>query len=78
MATLEPQGNNDNNNEMLGEEHRNKVIASLPLMKQFTIRQQIKNADALTREQAIEMLKEAIVHIAQKDAVFLELMKSSM
>lgn len=77
MATM-PNPDNNNNNDMIGEAHRNKVIATLPLMKQFTIRQQMSNADSLSREQAIEMLKEFIVQSAQKDAVFAELMKGSM
>lgn len=79
MATLDPKENNDNNNNpSIGKEHRDKVIASLPLMKQFTIRQQLKNTESLSKDQAIELLKETIVQLAHKDSVFAELMKSSM
>lgn len=76
MATLDPK--DGDNEKYIGEEYRNKVINTLPLMKQFTIRQHLKNADSLSREQAIEFLKEAIVQLAHKDKIFAEMMKSGM
>ena len=78
MTTLDPSNNNNNNEKHIGKAHRDKVINTFPLSKQFLIRTQLKNADALTRDQAVEMLKEFIVQSAQKDEVFKGLIKSGM
>lgn len=75
MATMP---NEDNNQPLTGEAHRNKVIATLPLSKQFSIRQYLSNCDGLSRDQAVDLLKDMIVQSAQKDAVFAELLKSEV
>jgi hypothetical protein len=81
MDTLYPNGNNNNdNNEELplsGEEYRNRVIPTFSLAKQFAIRTQLKNAEALKKEEAIELLKDFIVHLAQKDAVVAKIIKTT-
>lgn len=77
MATLNPQGNNNGEEPMIGKAHRDKVISTFPLSKQFMIRTQLNNTENLRREEAIELLKDCIVQLAQKDAVFAELMKTS-
>lgn len=79
MPTLDPDNNNNNNSEqpMIGKAHRDKVISTLSLSKQFMIRTQLNNTENLRREEAIELLKDCIVQLAQKDAVFAELMKTN-
>jgi hypothetical protein len=57
------------------EEERNRIIALLPLSKQFNLRQLLSNADGLSKDQAIEMLKESLVHTAYKDHTFLTMLK---
>ena len=77
MSTIDPQDNNEPN-AYIGEEYRTKVIGTLPLMKQFTIRQHLSNADSLSRADAIELLKDCIVQLAQKDKIFGDMIKSGM
>jgi len=80
MATMDPLEPQDGNEHSLytGETHRRKVIKTLPFIKQLTIEQYLRNTDKLSREQAIELLKDALVQIAQKDAIFVDLMKNNM
>ena len=73
MSLIEPD-----NNDYIGEQYRNKVIKALPMVKQFTVQQHLRNTDNLSREQAIDLLKDCIVQLAQKDALFIELMKDNM
>lgn len=69
----------DNNSpEYIGEEYRNQVISELPLHKQLALRGYLKTADSLSREQAIEMLKESLVLIARKDQAILQIMKGEL
>ena len=77
MATLDPQDGNENS-LYTGEAYRRKVIGTLPMMKQFTIQQHLSNADSLSREDAIELLKDCIVQLAQKDKIFGDMIKSGM
>jgi hypothetical protein len=58
------------------DEGRNEIISKLPLSKQFLVRQHLTNAESLSRDQAIEMLKESLVHIAYKDYTFLNMLKN--
>jgi len=75
--TIDPQDNNEPKAYM-GKDYRNSVIKTLPLMKQFTIRQHLNTADSLSREGAIELLKDCIVQLAQKDKIFGDMLKSGM
>ena len=63
--------------QYVGEEYRNEVISKLSLSKQFSMRQHLKNCDALTKDQAIELLKDAIVQLAHKDMTFELIMKDN-
>lgn len=74
MTTL-PSNNNNEEQPFIGKEYRDKVIAGFPLEKQFLIRTQLKDTESLNKEQAIELLKEYIVQSAQKDLLFLNMMK---
>lgn len=58
-----------------GPEYRSKIISKLELSKQFAIRQHLSNCDKLTKEQAIEFLKDAIVQLAHKDYTYRLIMK---
>ena len=71
---LTPEPNN-NSDELIGKEHRDRVISTLPLSKQFYIRQRLSDCDGLTKDQAIELLKECIVQSAQKDEIYNKLIK---
>ena len=80
MATLDPQEPQDGNENSLytGETYRRKVIKTLPFMKQLTIEQHMRSAENLSRDQAIELLKDCIVQLAQKDKIFGDMVKSGM
>jgi hypothetical protein len=58
------------------ESSRNNIISQLSLSKQFVLRQHLTATDKLSREQAIEMLKECLVHSAFQEHVFANLLKS--
>ena len=78
MALIDPPNNGDNNDDQkyMGEEFRTKVLNQLALSKQFSIRQQLNSCDSLSRDQAVEFLKDAIVQLAYKDLTFASIMKS--
>lgn len=65
-------------NNSSNETDRNNIISKLPLSKQFTLRSHLSQADSLNREQAIEMVKECLVHSAYKDYTFLTMLMSDM
>ncbi len=67
--------NNDSSNT--AEEERNRIISLLSLSKQFALRKYLAEVDKMSREQAIEMLKESLVHSAYKDHTFLNMLMSS-
>lgn len=73
--TIDPQDGNENS-LYSGEAYRRKVIASFPLRKQLTITQHLKAADNLDRENAIELLKDTLVQLSQKDVLFADLLKN--
>jgi Tfp pilus assembly ATPase PilU len=58
------------------EEQRNSIISQLSLSKQFILRQHLTTADKLSREQAIEMLKESLVSSAFQEHVFNNIIKT--
>ena len=66
----------DNSNPFPTADSRNKRIATLPLSKQFTLRTQINSCDNLSKEQAIEFLKELLVQQAVKDDLLIKMHKS--
>ena len=70
MALTQPENNGDSNNKHIGKKYREKVIATLPLSKQFAVRQRMIYVEKLNKKQAIEMLKECIVLDAHKDTTF--------
>lgn len=65
--------NNDSNS---AEQERNRIISLLSLSKQFALRKYLTQVDSMSREQAIEMLKESLVHSAYKDHTFLNMLMS--
>lgn len=77
MALIDPPNNGDDNkeNEYSGEKYRNEVINKLSLSKQFTLRQQLSNCDALSRDQAVEFLKDCIIQLAHKDYTLAQVMR---
>lgn len=77
MSLLEPP-NEDNNKSYAGKKYRDEVISKLSLSKQFSIRQHLSNCDALTKEQAIDLLKDAIVQLAHKDFTFSLILKDTI
>ena len=66
-----------NKNQYTGKNYRDEVISKLSLSKQFSMRQHLKNCDALTKDQAIELLKDTIVQLAHKDMTFELIMKDN-
>ena len=75
MALINPTPGNGDEKPFIGETYRNEVISKLSLSKQFAIRQQLSNCDALNKDQAIDLLKDAIVQLAHKDFTFNMLLK---
>lgn len=62
----------------IGEEYRKEVISKLSLSKQFQLRTQLNNCDKLSKDQAIDLLKDAIVQLAHKDFTFAAILKDTI
>jgi hypothetical protein len=78
MSTLPHPEENNNNDRFTGKDYRDEIISKFSLSKQFAIRQQLSECDRLSEEQAVELLKEAIVQLAHKDFTFALLMKNEI
>lgn len=63
------------NNYNDSEERRKEIISKLSMSKAFTITQQIKMVDKMSREQAIDLLKDTLVSLAYHQETFISMLK---
>lgn len=66
---------------MLEEKPRNdrqEIIAKLSMSKAFTVSQQLKQADQMSKEQAIELIKDLFVHLAYKEETYNSILKATI
>jgi hypothetical protein len=68
----------EDNNYNDSEKRRKEIISKLSMSKAFTITQQIKMADKMSREQAIDLLKDTLVSLAYHQETFTSMLKSSV
>lgn len=74
MLEDRPSEFNDSNSE----EKRKEIISKLSMSKAFTITQQIKMTDKMSREQAIELLKDTLVSLAYHQETYASILKSGV
>jgi len=72
MATL------DNNNTPSGDDARSEIISKLDYNKQFSLRQRLSLTEELSRQEAIEALKDSLVHTAYKEQTYLRMLKQEL
>jgi hypothetical protein len=65
----------EDNNYNDSEKRRKEIISKLSMSKAFTITQQIKMADKMSREQAIDLLKDTLVSLAYHQETFISMLK---
>lgn len=65
-------------NNSNSEEKRKEIISKLSMSKAFTISQQIKMTDKMSREQAIELLKDTLVSLAYHQETYASILKSGV
>lgn len=60
------------------EAYRTEIISKLSMSKAFTVTQQLKSADKMSREQAIDLLKDTIVSLAYHQETYASMLKSGI
>lgn len=76
MLEDRPSEFNDNNSD--SDEKRKEIISKLSMSKAFTITQQLKMTDKMSREQAIELLKDTLVSLAYHQETYSAILKSGV
>lgn len=57
---------------------RQEIMAKLSMSKAFTVSQQLKQADKMNKEQAIELVKDLFVHLAYREETYNSILKSTI